>query len=161
LAAADASGFDAIVALLAEAGLPTRDLTPASLADFVAASDGVRVIGAVAMERYGHVGLVRSLVVAPAYRGKGVGAALVDAIEEGARTQGIGRVALLTETAQPFFEQRGYVAVPRASAPATVRGSSEIALLCIGTGNSARSYAIPQMRQSRRRRTRRPIALIH
>jgi ribosomal protein S18 acetylase RimI-like enzyme len=58
-----------------------------------------------------HVALFR-LSVAPAYRRRGVGSALVDAVERFTETEGAGRVLLAVRIAVPenvrFYERRGY-----------------------------------------------------
>jgi amino-acid N-acetyltransferase len=127
---AGAAQFDVVIGLLARAGLPTGDLTATSLENFLVASDAGAVVGTVAMERHDDSGLLRSLVVAPAYRGQGVGATLVDAIERRARSANVRQIALLTETAKAFFEARGYVEVSRVQVPAALQASSEFASLC-------------------------------
>jgi amino-acid N-acetyltransferase len=127
---AQASEFDRVVALLERAGLPTRDLSPASLTDFVVAADAEGLAGAVALVRDGDVALLRSLVVAADRRGRGIGGALVDAVEQRAHACGVTSIFLLTETAQRFFEGQGYAVVERAAAPAAIRASTEFASLC-------------------------------
>jgi amino-acid N-acetyltransferase len=130
LRAAAASEFDAVVALLDSAGLPIRDLRPQSLENFLVAVDARAVVGAAALERYGDVGLLRSVVVAAEHRGAGLGVALVEAIERRARDHGVGFVVLLTETAKKFFAAKGFITAQRADAPAAVQASSEFALVC-------------------------------
>ncbi len=119
-----------IVALLMQAGLPAADITQDGLRDFIVALDAGEVIGAVGLERYGDHGLLRSLVAAPDWRGHGLGAALVDAIEARARALGVRSLSLLTETATPFFAARGYAAIKRSLAPASVQASTEFTTLC-------------------------------
>jgi N-acetylglutamate synthase-like GNAT family acetyltransferase len=128
--AAGSTEFDDVVALLSSAGMPTRDLSSGSIDAFLVAADEQEVLGAVALERYGEVGLLRSLVVAPDHRGSGLGAALVQAIEQRARDEGVTSLVLLTETAEQFFRALGYTAGRRANAPAAVRASSEFAFVC-------------------------------
>jgi amino-acid N-acetyltransferase len=117
----------AIVALLAQAGLPTADLTPAALAGFLAAHDGDALVGAITVERHGDDGLLRSLVVAPAQRGRGLGRALVQAVEQRAREQGLRSLALLTQSATEFFAARGYRVVPRSAVAEALRNSTQFA----------------------------------
>jgi amino-acid N-acetyltransferase len=105
-------------------------LTADSIGGFLVATDGQDVLGAVALERYGDVGLLRSLVVAPAYKHRGVGRALVHAIEQLARGKGLGSLVLLTETANEFFGALGYQAGKRSDAPPIVQASSEFSFVC-------------------------------
>jgi amino-acid N-acetyltransferase len=130
VSAAQTGQFDRIVALLEEARLATRDLTPASINGFLVVVDEGQVIAAVALEQFENVGLLRSLVVAPAHRGKGLGEAMVQALEEQARARGVTSLALLTETAKDFFRARGYQVRERTKAPAGVQASSEFAFVC-------------------------------
>lgn len=144
LRAARADDLPRITMLLQAANLPVADLTPAHLRDFIVAADADRVIGAVAVERHGRAGLLRSLVVAPDVRGRGLGDALVDAIEAHARSAGLASLTLLTQTAAAFFQRRGYTVIPRAQAPASVVSSSEFTTLCpAGSTCLARSLAGP------------------
>jgi N-acetylglutamate synthase-like GNAT family acetyltransferase len=135
LESADAADRASIVALLDAAHLPASDVGAGSPAHFVVARAGASaarasVVGAIGLERHGDTGLVRSLVVAPARRGEGLGAALVSAVERRARELGLRRLVLLTETAQAFFERLGYTTRDRDSAPADARASTQFAGLC-------------------------------
>ncbi|MDZ7652358.1 MAG: arsenic resistance N-acetyltransferase ArsN2 [Burkholderiaceae bacterium] len=132
---AAADNVPSIVALLAQAGLPTADLGPAALDDFIVALDGGEVIGAVGLERHGDHGLLRSLVVAPEWRDQGLGCALVEAIEARATAAGLRSLTLLTQTAAPFFVARRYTAIDRAQAPTPVQASSEFTTLCPASSN--------------------------
>src|SRR4030095_3896193 len=62
---AAAGEWPRVLGLLTAAGLPTEDLEPGSIANFTVAADAGTVVGAVAVERYGMHGLLRSLVVDP------------------------------------------------------------------------------------------------
>src|SRR5262245_6383647 len=111
---ARAQDWPRIVALLVEAGLPTEDLGPESAANFTVAIDASEVSGAVAVERYGNHGLLRSLVVHPNWRSHGIGRALVEAAESSAAAA-VEELTLLTQTAAPFFRRLGYRDVARAN----------------------------------------------
>jgi amino-acid N-acetyltransferase len=130
LRGATANDHAQITALLAQAGLPTDDLAPADLHHFIVALDAGDVIGTAGLEQHGLHGLLRSLVVAPDWRGHGLGAALVDAIEYRTRALGLRSLTLLTQTAAPFFGARGYAAIERQQAPAAVQHSTEFTALC-------------------------------
>ncbi len=120
----------AVRALLAAAGLPVADLTAAPLADFWGCREGTHLIGAIGLEAYRTVALLRSLAVAPAWRGRGLGAALLAHAERAARRRGIAALYLLTTTAEAFFTRRGYVRLPREAAPPVLRQTAEFAALC-------------------------------
>ncbi len=130
LRAATPADRASVLALLAQADLPTADITEAGLQDFIVALDSGAVIGAAGLERYGEHALLRSLVLAPDWRGHGLGTALVEAIEARARALGVRSLVLLTETAAPFFAALGYDGIPRAQAPAALQASREFTTLC-------------------------------
>jgi len=115
---------------LAAAGLPVADLTAASLADFWGCRAGEELAGAIGLERYGAVALLRSLAVAPDWQGRGLGAALLAHAERAARQRGIAALYLLTATAAAFFARRGYVRIPREAAPPVLHHTAEFAALC-------------------------------
>ena len=119
-----------IVALLAAASLPIADLESTSHPEFLVARRERRVIGVVGLERFGDVGLLRSLVVNPGDRGRGLGLALTRALEQHAARSGLASLVLLTETARNFFQRLGYRVIARADAPQPVQTSSEFRLLC-------------------------------
>jgi arsenate reductase len=127
---ATAADRDALLALLAQAALPTGDLDAASMAQFRVAADDGRLLGAVAVEPFSGIGLLRSLAVAPSARHRGLGAALVAAAERAAVEAGIAELFLLTPTAQCFFERLGYALIPRDGAPASVQAHAQFRSLC-------------------------------
>ncbi len=92
--------------------------------------DGANLIGVVGLEIYGTVALLRSLAVAPAWQGRGLGAALLAHAERAARQRGIAALYLLTTTAEAFFAQRGYARIPREAVPPILRQTAEFAALC-------------------------------
>jgi len=95
----------------------------------VARRDG-RVVGVAALEAHDGSGLLRSVAVVPAERGRGTGIALVADRLAMAWTNGIERVYLLTTTAAPLFRRLGFADVERSSAPDAVTSSPEFAALC-------------------------------
>lgn len=121
---ARASDLAAIGALLREAGLPQGETELAAVRFLVARLDD-RLVGAVGAEVFGPDALLRSLVVAPAQRGGGLGGELVRRLELAAGPWGVGRWWLLTTTAERFFTARGFRAVPRTAAPVTIRGTGQ------------------------------------
>jgi len=132
---AEHSDREGVRALLLEAGLPLDGLLEVPTTVFVARDHG-RVMGAVALERHGEDGLLRSLVVDPGRRGERLGSALADAAEREASRLGLGAVYLLTETAALFFAARGFEMVDRADAPAAIVGSIEWSVACAETAEA-------------------------
>ena len=117
---------------LAGAGLPTADLTPAHLRNFLIATAAAGPVGMIGLEQFGAIGLLRSLVVDPHKRSAGLGRKLVDALEAKAARDGIRELWLLTIDADAYFAARGYVLQKRSDAPDVIRQTPEFSSLCPG-----------------------------
>lgn len=112
-----------LAAALSAAGLPAP--TPAARYFMRDDADGFGAIEGDGPDR-----LLRSVVVPQARRGEGIGAALVTALADKARTSGTTRLWLLTTDAAGFFARLGWTAVDRASAPDAIRASDQFTTLC-------------------------------
>jgi amino-acid N-acetyltransferase len=115
--------------LLTAAGLPTAGLTP-GLEHFLVATRNGTIVGAVGLELYPPIALLRSAVVHPDERGRGTGAALIQSIEDLAQFAGIQRIILLTTTAGKYFAGRGYRTIERAGVVGPVTASAEFTGAC-------------------------------
>ena len=118
-----------ICALLAASDLPTNGLAEA-LGHTLVARSGADLAGCVALEVYGAYALLRSLAVATAYRGEGLGLQLSQAALGLAVQLGVTHVYLLTETAAGFFPKLGFRPVDRPQIPAEVQTAEEFTTLC-------------------------------
>lgn len=123
------SDAPAIAALLRAAELPHEDFAD-HLAHFLVARRDRQIVGAVGLERHGADALLRSLVVAPEWRGAGLGAQLVNRLTAAARRQGVRQFYLLTTTAETFFARRGFRKITRQTVPAAIAGTREFNSLC-------------------------------
>ena len=130
---ATADDWQGILNLLDRANLPIADLNGTHLQHFLIARDGAALAGAVAVQPFGSIGLLRSLVVDPAFRNEGVGKVLVHAAEALACDAGLSSLTLLTTTAASFFDRLGYARIEHDEAPSDVQGSAEFARLCPST----------------------------
>ncbi len=119
----------AVLSLLAENDLPTKGLSDHLATTLVVRHDEV-IVGSAALELYGNVALLRSVAVAAAYRGQGLGGRLCEAALALARQMRLTHVYLLTETAVSFFPKFGFRQVDRAAVPAAVQASLEFTQLC-------------------------------
>lgn len=119
----------AIEALLTSNGLPLAGLELAEDMTLVARTDG-NFTGCAAVEPHGSVGLLRSVCVAEAERGTGLGRRLVAEAESLAAAAGIGELYLLTETAAAWFPRLGYESTELAAAPAALTDSPEFTGAC-------------------------------
>jgi amino-acid N-acetyltransferase len=118
------------VSLLESAGLPTVDLRQEHLEHLFYCGTSEAPKGLVGLELHGADALLRSLVVTPAARGSGLGAALVEHAEGYARSRGVQAMYLLTSTAERFFAHRGYLRIARAAVSPAIQGTQEFAQLC-------------------------------
>ena len=117
--------------LLEGSGLRSNGLQGRLSATFVSgASDGSSPLDATAcLEEVDGFGVVRSVAVRPHLRGKGLGRLATAAATAEARSRGITRVFLLTESAEGFFKGMGFSVIERDALPAAVR-ESEHARTC-------------------------------
>lgn len=119
-----------LAAALAEAGLPTDDLTAPGRHFFRFREKGRR-IGYVGWEEAGETTiLLRSLVVLPAERGHGAGEAMARWALTRLAELGVTDAWLLTTTIEKLAIRLGFVRVDRAAAPETIQHSRQFAGLC-------------------------------
>ena len=117
---------------LKSADLPADDIDLPGRTFFEFSRNG-ETVGWGGFETHGTDGLLRSMVVEPAYRSKGVGAEVLRVIEAIGAEQGIARFHLLTTTASGFFEQQGYAVNQRDSAPPLISQTEQFRRLCPGS----------------------------
>ncbi len=120
-------------ALLERCGLPTGDLQASHLEQFLLCRVGGRLAGTVGLEVLGDVGLLRSLAVAPEFRGRRLGHALWTRLRDEAPRSGIRQLYLLTTTADGLFSTWGFGRVARDVVPDAVRATTEYSALCPST----------------------------
>lgn len=124
LRTARAEDLPLVSGLLSSAGLPTRGVAE-HFGDFVVATEDGRLRGAVGLECYGAAGLLRSLVVDPVSRGRGLGEELTRRALALARERGLSSIYLLTTTAERFYPRFGFEQIPRSQVDPEVMVSSE------------------------------------
>lgn len=116
--------------LLNGSRLDGSDLTTEHLRHFFALGTKEEPEGVVGLELFGSVALLRSLAVVSSRRRAGLGSKLVAHAEDYARTKGIKSLYLLTDTAESFFEHRGYNRSGRGDAPPAIRETKEFSEIC-------------------------------
>jgi len=119
-----ADDYDRLIRLWNEAGLDHRPLgrdrregiereISGPMSIFLVAEEGRQMVGVVLGTHDGRKGWINRLAVAPGVRGRGIGRALVDAVEAQLAALGIGIVTCLIEEwnadSMRFFEAIGYV----------------------------------------------------
>ena len=122
----------AVENLLATNDLPL-DGVQENFSDFVVAEDRGAITGAIGLEKFGSVALLRSAVVSSDNRGTGVGGRLVEQLLERADEQGIEELYLLTTTAEDYFPRFGFTRTTRSAVPDAVKASAEFRGACPDT----------------------------
>lgn len=125
---AQSDDIPAAEGLLRDARLPLEGFR--GLPDTLVAVEDGRVVGGVALECYGAVALLRSLVVSPDRRGRGLGERLTTEALRLAKARGIRDLYLLTETAAGFFPKFGFRVQDRSGAPPALSESAEFRTAC-------------------------------
>lgn len=133
LRAARPADLPAIERLLTAAALPldgVREALGAQPPGFVVADlDGV-LVGVAGLEVCCENALLRSVSVAPEWRRRGLGRALVTRIVAEAEARGIRALYLLTTTAEQYFPSFGFARVERDAVPDDVRATAEFRSAC-------------------------------
>ncbi|UCC73433.1 MAG: GNAT family N-acetyltransferase [Gemmatimonadota bacterium] len=126
----------AVLSLLNACGLPEAGLacSPGTLI-LVARTDG-ELVGCAALELYGQHAFLRSVAVAAAQRGRGLGDRLTEAALDLACRLRVVEVHLLTEGAEGFFARHGFEPVDRSQVPVAVTGSVEFTSCCCSSATS-------------------------
>jgi arsenate reductase (glutaredoxin) len=122
-----------MVAALTAEGLPTDDLTEPGRRFFVYRTLSGEVVGYAGRELYGADAFLRSLVVLPAWRGKGIGKAIVARIARRAFDEGARTAWLMTTSAAGYFEAMGFKRVERAEVAEAVLETRQAKGLCPAT----------------------------
>ena len=104
-----------------------------NFSSFVVAEDGGEIAGAIGLENFGSVALLRSAVVSPDHRGSGIGRLLVEQLLEHAEEAGIEELYLLTTAAERYFPRFGFTRTTRSAVPDSVKASVEFQGACPDT----------------------------
>ena len=123
------SDLSFVLAMLEKAGLP-REGVASHFSDFLVARREGRIVGAIGLERYGSIGLLRSAVVEPGLQRSGIGSLLVDGLFHASRDAGISRLILLTETAEEYFRRKGFSRIDAREVSGPITSSAEFTGAC-------------------------------
>jgi amino-acid N-acetyltransferase len=126
---ATSADLSAVETLLSVSDLPL-DGVRANFSNFVVADAEGEVAGAIGLEQFGSIALLRSAVVSSEHRGTGVGRRLVEQILARAAQAGIDDVYLLTTTAEEYFPRFGFTRTTRSAVPDAVKASAEFQGAC-------------------------------
>jgi N-acetylglutamate synthase-like GNAT family acetyltransferase len=125
---AEPEDLPAVLALLTEAKLPTAGVAE-HLNSYFVFDEGGSIVGSAGLELHGAAVLLRSLAVAAAARGAGLGAALLRRALHEAHGRRDG-VYALTTTAEAYLSRFGFERVPRSSLPSPLFESRELRDAC-------------------------------
>ena len=115
--------------LLTASDLPLTGVAETLPGFVVAESDGV-IVGTAALEACCDNALLRSVAVAPDWRSRGLGRALVNRVIAEAEARGIRALYLLTMTAEHYFPSFGFQPVMRDRVPSDVQATEEFRSAC-------------------------------
>src|SRR2546423_5715154 len=124
LRAARAGDRPAIERLLMKSELPLAGVAE-SLPGFVVAESDGTIVGTAALEVRRDNALLRSVAVAPEWRSRGLGRALVTRVIANAEARGIRALYLLTTTAEHYFPSFGFRQIGREEVPSAVQATAE------------------------------------
>jgi amino-acid N-acetyltransferase len=133
---ASENSFSAAIELLKKNNLPTEDINPGT--QLFVVEDGDEVIATVAVEYDYNDALLRSLSVSEDKRSSGIGAELVDFIEDYVSKQGVRTIYILTTTAANFFSRRGYTLIDRSNVPQFIKDTKEYSVICASSSTLMR-----------------------
>ena len=118
-----------VLALLRSADLPETGVAE-TFRNFVVVRDDETVVAAAGLEVQGDDGLLRSVVVDPAFRGQGLAGLVVAGAVDLAAHLELTALYLLTTTARGFFLKHGFADYPREEAPPPIRECWEFRAGC-------------------------------
>jgi N-acetylglutamate synthase-like GNAT family acetyltransferase len=129
LRSARAADLPAIEHLLTASNLPLAGVGDA-LPGFVVAESAGEIVGTAALEMCCDNALLRSVAIAPEWRSRGLGRALVTRVIADAEARGIHALYLLTTTAEHYFPSFGFQQITRDQAPSDIRETEEFRSAC-------------------------------
>jgi N-acetylglutamate synthase-like GNAT family acetyltransferase len=115
--------------LLTASALPL-DGVAGALPTFVVAEAGGALVGVAGLEVCRDHALLRSVAVAPEWRGRHLGRALVTRVIADAEARGIRALYLLTTTAEGYFPSFGFERTTRDAVPEDIRTTAEFRSAC-------------------------------
>jgi amino-acid N-acetyltransferase len=132
----DISQLDSLSQLLEKENLPVSDLHSANWFALRGIENQGDVIAAGGLEQCGQALLLRSVIVAPPFRGKGLAQLIVGDLHSKARSADYRNIYLMTLDAESWFEKNFvYKVMDRAGVPADIAASSQFTHTCPGTAS--------------------------
>lgn len=126
---AQSADAEAVLRLVQQNGLPVDGL-PEHLPTTVVGKHDGEVVATAALETYADGVLLRSVAVAPALHGQGLGRQLTAAAIQLAEDLHAPAIYLLTTTAEHYFPKFGFERIERTDVPPGVRSSIQFTSVC-------------------------------
>jgi amino-acid N-acetyltransferase len=121
--------YEAVAKLLADARLPTLGVKE-HFQHYLVAENETGIVGSIGLEMYGETALLRSAVVHPSHRNGGIGSLFYHRLHALAKALGVSRLILLTNTAEKYFERKGFVKIDQESVSGPITSSVEFTGAC-------------------------------
>jgi N-acetylglutamate synthase-like GNAT family acetyltransferase len=121
--------YPQVCALLQSESLPIIDLEK-ELPHFFVKMQNDSIIGSIGLELYERSALLRSMIVNPANRNKGIASELVHELASYAKEKGVKNLFLITNTAENYFQKQGFIRIERENVEKEVLQSKEFNGLC-------------------------------
>lgn len=121
--------LEAFTEQLKTAGLPYEDLSKEKHV-LIGYYENEKLIGTGGIEIYDDYGLIRSVSITAANRGKKLGTQIAYHLIDKAKEKNLTGLYLLTETAKDFFTKIGFETIDRNAVAKPVQASSEFSHVC-------------------------------
>lgn len=119
----------AVSHFLTKQNLPISDLLEENVSLYLA-YDGQDLVATIGLEKYGKIGLLRSLAVKETFRNQQIADKMIKGLFEVCKSENIKMIYLLTTTAENYFLKKGFLPVEREVVPAVIRQTREFRSIC-------------------------------
>lgn len=126
---AEQNDYRAIIHLLASNLLPTVDMYETNITLFVGLLKN-EIVATIGIEKYGKVGLLRSLCVKEGFKNQKLGEKMLTYLLSFCAHENIKTVYLLTTTAEHYFARFGFAKIEREKTPVTIQNTREFQDIC-------------------------------
>ena len=121
--------IETIQELLRNSDLPFQDIQ-SYIMNFSVIVENHEIIGTGGFEHYGDVALLRSVAITQPFQGNSIGEKIVNHLISKASGLGVNKLFLLTQTADGYFENHGFIKVNRETAPDIIKQTQQYSELC-------------------------------
>lgn len=115
--------------LLREYKLPYEDIDE-HFTHFILAKKEDKIVGAIGLEIYGNIALLRSFIVEESLRSKKIGNKLLLSLLNKSNEEDIEMIYLLTTTAEKYFLNNGFQIQNRETLPRSIKQTKEFSCIC-------------------------------